>query len=995
MRLFTLIGLVCLTLGSVIAQNWNPYTVSSRLAERFEQQPDSYQRVLILLHEQVDFADLERSIQAEGADLQQRAERVITTLQAFAQTHQVTLRDDLEDLAGVEPGSIQPYWISNAVFATLNRQALETISRHPDVAHLDWNAPLQKTAVEEATLPLLEPNGTEPGLLAINAPAMWAMGYTGYGQVGYTNDTGVEPDHPALAQQFRGFYVEPQVAWFEYNSTNLEPYDCDDHGTHVTGTMLGLDRLTNDTIGVAFNAQWVASPAIACETGNEDNIAALQWALDPDGDPGTVEDMPDVINNSWYDPFIEDECNSVYVSILQALETAGVAAVFSAGNEGPGPMTVTAPHNINVGLVNSFTVAAVNGNVPSWIAANFSSRGPSLCGGTGPLAIKPEVSAPGVSVRSAVRFGGYSLLSGTSMAAPHVSGAILLLKEAFPYLTGKDFKEALYYTCIDLGDPGEDNTYGQGMIDVEAAYNYLIVAGNVPVDPTVQTDALLITAEAASIACANAVSPSVVIENAGQEPITEIEMAYSIGGIAEIYTWTGTLGPLERLSLALPELTVPAGNWELEVDLLSVNGTLDERPLNNRFVRKVKVLDRAPFNASLAGGTDANLCVEDQAVLRADYEGPAEVEIRWYDAPTGGQLLGSGPVYQTSSLLESTTYYAEATYTEAVGASIEAAGNFITPAGQPSEEGIVFDAAVPFTLISVKAYVAETGGRIMQIRDSEGESVKTKPVSIGSTGIVEIPLNMSVPAGEDYRLVVDLGKPFGYAEGDFNFPYAIGDIITLKESILPDSTFTQDAYYYFFDWVIEYDEPCGRTAVEVPLQDFGVPPSSDFTLSANELTLQNGVAEIVGTDLSLGAVTWWWDFGDGTTFSEANPTHTYTQPGEYWVTLTVGSQTGCHHTAFQQVTVDGDLTAVREPTVEEIRLFPNPASDQVVLELEEPVTERFDVRIWATSGQLVRQFEFAPGQNRYTLSLDGISAGLYWVELFENGMVRRARLLVQ
>jgi subtilisin family serine protease len=76
--------------------------------------------------------------------------------------------------------------------------------------------------------------------------------------------------------------------------------------------------------------------------------------------------------------------------------------------------------------------------------------------------IKPEVSAPGVSVCSASGHDGYAMLSGTSMACPHVSGVLLLLKEAFPYLGAYELKYAIYKTASDLGDPGEDNIYGNG-----------------------------------------------------------------------------------------------------------------------------------------------------------------------------------------------------------------------------------------------------------------------------------------------------------------------------------------------------------------------------------------------------------------------------------------------------------------------------------------------------------------------------------------------------
>ena len=144
--------------------------------------------------------------------------------------------------------------------------------------------------------------------------------------------------------------------------------------------------------------------------------------------------------------------------------------VFSASNEGPDTLTIGDPPMENWDSVLMFSVGAINGNVPNLNIADFSSRGPTVCSGEGSLLIKPEVSAPGVAVRSALSGGEYGTLGGTSMAAPHVSGALLLLKEAFPYLPGVALMLALYYSCTDLGIPGEDNNYGMGGISLPAAY---------------------------------------------------------------------------------------------------------------------------------------------------------------------------------------------------------------------------------------------------------------------------------------------------------------------------------------------------------------------------------------------------------------------------------------------------------------------------------------------------------------------------------------------
>ncbi|MBK7632097.1 MAG: S8 family serine peptidase [Ignavibacteriales bacterium] len=306
-------------------------------------------------------------------------------------------------------------------------------------------------------------------------------------------DTGVHPNHPALNFKWRGNHVPSNQAWFDPVSGTTVPSDCDGHGSHTMGTMVGYSPTTGDTVGVAPDAEWIAAKTICSSPHTSNSVAAFQWAIDPDGNPLTITDMPDVISNSWYDPDVTTECSGIYKTTLDAVEAAGIAVVFSAGNSGPGTSTITKPKNINTNNVNVMCTAAIDG--ASYLGGNtnpiasFSSRGPSTCGGTGSLLIKPEVSAPGVNVRSSGSATGYTVLSGTSMASPHVAGAVALLKQFAPTLTGKQILEALYNTAVDLGAPGEDNNYGMGLIDVYAAFLSLGTADSTAPDPIVDLSA--------------------------------------------------------------------------------------------------------------------------------------------------------------------------------------------------------------------------------------------------------------------------------------------------------------------------------------------------------------------------------------------------------------------------------------------------------------------------------------------------------------------------
>ena len=242
------------------------------------------------------------------------------------------------------------------------------------------------------------------------------------------------------------------------------------------GTMTGLGATTGDTIGVAFGAQWIAARAIV--SGGNANLA-FQWLADPDGDPNTIDDVPDVISNSWgYHDF---SCPQYQWYQIDNCEAAGIVVVFAAGNRSSGdpyPESMWAPASRITTEYNTFSVGAVNGNSDNFPIADFSARGPSQCDH---LTIKPEVVAPGVNVRSSVPGGGYQQYgwSGTSMACPHVAGTVALLRQYNPNASVDTIKWAIMQSATDLGQDGEDNTYGYGIINALGALN-LLPANEVP-----------------------------------------------------------------------------------------------------------------------------------------------------------------------------------------------------------------------------------------------------------------------------------------------------------------------------------------------------------------------------------------------------------------------------------------------------------------------------------------------------------------------------------
>ncbi len=550
-------------------------------------------RVGLYLREQLNTVGLKAEMSNAGYSAEERAKRVLREAISLQSRTQPAVLNYLKQQKAT---GIQPFYAVNLIMVDANPALIEQLRMRPDIEFIFPDQAYLTAPIEpfsEAVLEGIEVvNGKEPGLVAINAPAMWNLGYTGRGRKGFTVDTGSWTDHPALKHRFLGNYLPLNQAWFSLISPT--PIDRPSHhGTHVTGTILGLDTANNDTIGVAFNAYFMVSNPLTTNnlTPLSINLLSFEWALNPDGDTSTVSDIPDVINNSWGQAGAADTtiCSSWASQLFNVLEAAGIAITFSAGNEGPGATTVKHPQFINTNDVNIFSVGAVDGNNASLPIASFSSRGPSLCGGTGSLLIKPEVVAPGVNVRSAYGQQGYGLLSGTSMSCPHVSGAVLLLKEAFPQLGGDSLLYALYRSAIDMGVPGEDNTYGRGMIDVYAAFLYLSQNHSPAPPASAAYDVVLgelLNADINQFYCATAgpLRPSIRWHNKGSQTISQATFEYRLNGgnwISE--SWTGSLSANQSASYTFTQSTaVAAGKNELEVRIQLPLAQTDRDLINNR-----------------------------------------------------------------------------------------------------------------------------------------------------------------------------------------------------------------------------------------------------------------------------------------------------------------------------------------------------------------------------------------------------------------------------
>ncbi len=339
--------------------------------------------------------------------------------------------------------------------------------------------------VEDTLLELINPieesgiaasAGVESHLTAINADYLWSLGYSGAGRFVISFDTGVNGAHSGLVGRWRGETTgDPSQGWFDPQTETNFPSDHNGHGTHVMGLMAGV--VDGDTVGVAPDVEWGCASVVDRGAGFSqtisDILAAFEWASDPDGNPETTDDLPDAINHSWGVPAgIFDKCDVTFHTAIDNLEALGIVNIFAAGNEGPDPKSIRNPADRSSSPLNTFSVGAIDHRQADYPVTDFSSRGPANCDSTD---FKPEVVAPGKSLVSLDKDGGTKLMSGTSMAAPLVTGAVALLRQYNPDATVEQIKHALIMSAVDVDTPGEDNNTGFGLIDLREALNHMPV----------------------------------------------------------------------------------------------------------------------------------------------------------------------------------------------------------------------------------------------------------------------------------------------------------------------------------------------------------------------------------------------------------------------------------------------------------------------------------------------------------------------------------------
>ncbi|HBG69968.1 MAG: hypothetical protein A2W93_05605 [Bacteroidetes bacterium GWF2_43_63] len=433
----------------------------------------------------------------------------------------------------------------------------------------------------------------------------------------------------------------------------------------------------------------------------------------------------------------------------------------------------------------------------------------------------------------------------------------------------------------------------------------------------------------------------------------------------------------------------------------------------------------------------AAICSGQTATISATGTGTIE----WYDAQYGGNLLFTGASFTTPILTNSTDFYVQNSHiagTSVYGGNQNSNTNGSIFTSTPIHY-LTFDAAEACKLVSVEVNASTTGNRTISLRNSAGTPIQSTTVNITTTGVSRITLNFDIPAGSGYQLAGPASPNLYRNDNGVAFPYEISPIS------ITGSSAGSGYYYFFYDWEVQpycssarstasvvvngpsdllnlsgaqticageslslsaasadsyHWYPNGETTQSISVSNPGTYyalvtgstcdvytdtvvvsvtslPTVDFTWTVNGNIIQF-------TSSNSNATSLFWEFGDGSTSSQANPAHYYATAGSYTV----------NHYAINScdtvmTTYNVSITTGIEESDNHFRLWPNPATGFVQISFDSEIPKY--ISIINMQGQELKRI--IPTEKEFIIQLNGISSGVYILEC-AGSEVERMRFVV-
>lgn len=367
----------------------------------------------------------------------------------------------------------QKYWVFNGFHLKATPAIIYEIAQREDVGFCGDNVQFYRDVVPSKNVGAPPIRGIAWGVKKVGADKCWDLGYTGEGVVVGIIDGGVQYEHPAFEGKWTGYWIPTQGC-----DPSPTPYDMTGHGSHCLGSILGGDGPGpfEQDIGVAPGAKYAAG---ATKLKLAQCFEALQYMA-------SLSDSCNIraVSSSWTSGTNPTSAPQ-YIEVCKTMLSLNIVNLFCNGNvptQRPGSVWLcgSLPNVIGVGNVDSadqLNPSSALGPAPdnsiwtdksNWLRGDWSR-------------IKPNITAPGTDIWSCSRTSGYIYKSGTSMATPHVAGAIALICQKNPNLTPKEIYDILLKSTDQPshGGPYPNNNFGWGRLNVYKAIQSTPIAHHV------------------------------------------------------------------------------------------------------------------------------------------------------------------------------------------------------------------------------------------------------------------------------------------------------------------------------------------------------------------------------------------------------------------------------------------------------------------------------------------------------------------------------------